>query len=137
MKNVLILCTGNSCRSQMAEGWLRFLLGEKVNVYSAGTHPERVNPFAIEAMKDVGIDISHHESNKIDDYMRLKFDFIITVCDNAKERCPYFPGHSKKIHHSFFDPANATGTDSDQLKVYIEVRDKIKEYLQKFCKDYF
>tara|TARA_B100000700_G_scaffold232076_1_gene256951 strand:+ start:93 stop:509 length:417 start_codon:yes stop_codon:yes gene_type:complete len=137
MKNVLILCTGNSCRSQMAQGWLSFLLREKVNVYSAGTHPEPVNPFAIEAMNDVGIDISYYESNKIDDYMGINFDFIITVCDNAREICPYFPSHAKKIHHSFLDPANATGTYSDQLKVYIDVRDKIKEYLQKFCEDYF
>lgn len=137
MKNVLILCTGNSCRSQMAEGWLRFFLGDIVNVYSAGTHPEAVNPLAIEAMKEAGVDISHHKSNKIDDYMEINFDFVITVCDNAGERCPYFPNTATKLHHSFPDPANATGTDSDQLKVYIEVRNKLKEYFKKFSKEHF
>ena len=136
MKKVLILCTGNSCRSQMAEGWLRFLLGDTVNVYSAGTHPEVVNPFAIQAMKAAGVDISHHTSNKIDDYMRINFDFVITVCDNARERCSYFPNTATKLHRSFPDPANATGTDSDQLKVYIEVRDQLKEYFKKFSEEH-
>ena len=137
MKKVLILCTGNSCRSQMAEGWLRYFTKEKVNVYSAGTHPEGVNPFAIQAMKAVGIDISHHTSNKIDDYMDINFDFVITVCDNARERCPYFPNTATKLHHSFADPVNATGTDSDQLKVYIEVRDQLKDYFKQFSKQNF
>ena len=136
MKKVLILCTGNSCRSQMAEGWLRYFAKDTVNVYSAGTHPEEINPLAIEAMKEAGVDISHHTSNKIDNYMEINFDFVITVCDNARERCPYFPNTATKLHRSFPDPANATGTDSDQLKVYIEVRDQLKEYFKKFSKEH-
>jgi len=121
----------------MAEGWLRFLLGDTINIYSAGTHPEEVNPLAIEAMKESGVDISHHKSNKIDDYMSINFDFVITVCDNARERCPYFSNATTKLHHSFLDPANATGTDSDQLKVYMEVRDQLKEYFKQFSEEHF
>lgn len=133
---VLILCTGNSCRSQMAEGWLRHFAGDKVQVYSAGTHPEGVNNYAIKVMKDVGIDISNHLSNNVQDYMDMSFDFVITVCDNAKERCPYFPTTSKKIHKSFYDPANAIGTYSNQLKVYKDVCNELKQYFQKFSEDY-
>ena len=137
MKKVLILCTGNSCRSQMAEGWLRFFAGDMVQAYSAGTHPEGVNPLAIHAMKTAGVDISHHTSNKIDDYMGINFDFVITVCDNPKERCPYFPKTSTKLHQSFLDPANATGTNLDQLTVYMKVRDQLKEYFKKFYEENF
>ena len=137
MKKVLILCTGNSCRSQMAEGWLRHFAGDMVQVYSAGTHPEGVNPLAIHAMQTAGVDVSHHTSNNIDDYMDINFDFVITVCDNAKERCPYLPNADRRLHQSFLDPANATGTNSDQLKVYMEVRDQLKEYFKKFTKDNF
>ncbi|MBT6808981.1 MAG: arsenate reductase ArsC [Flavobacteriales bacterium] len=137
MKKVLILCTGNSCRSQMAEGWLRHFAPDNVQVYSAGTHPEGVNPHAIHVMQTAGIDISHHTSNKIDDYMDMDFDFVITVCDNAKERCPYFPTTSTKLHESFTDPANATGTDIDQLKVYIEVRDQLEGFFKRFAEENF
>jgi len=135
MKKVLILCTGNSCRSQMAEGWLRYFAGDMVQVYSAGTHPEGVNPLAIHAMKTAGVDVSHHTSNNIDDYMDINFDFVITVCDNAKERCPYFPTTAKKQHHSLEDPANATGTDVEQLLVYRQVRDQIKDYMKEFAEN--
>jgi len=121
----------------MAEGWLNYFASNRVQVYSAGTHPEEVNPLAIYAMKIAGVDISHHTSNKIDDYIGIDFDFVITVCDNAKEKCPYFPNITTKLHHSFSDPANATGTNSDQLKVYMEVRDQLKDYFKKFTKDNF
>ena len=138
MKKVLILCTGNSCRSQMAEGWLKhFTSSENVEVYSAGTKPEVVNPYAVKVMSIEGIDISSNKSNNVDEYKDIEFNFVITVCDNAKERCPYFPNTATKLHQSFHDPANATGTDSDQLKVYMEVRDQLKEYFKKFTKDNF
>ena len=121
----------------MAEGWLRHFAGDMVQVYCAGTHPEGVNPLAIHAMKTAGVDISHHTSNKIDDYMDINFDFVITVCDNAKARCPYLPNADSRLHQSFIDPVNATGTNSDQLKVYMEVRDQLKDYFKKFTKDNF
>tara|TARA_A100001037_G_C14992011_1_gene563048 strand:- start:569 stop:985 length:417 start_codon:yes stop_codon:yes gene_type:complete len=133
MKKVLILCTGNSCRSQMAEGWLRFFSNDRIKVYSAGTHPEPVNRYAIKAMSLVGIDISKNISNNIDDFKKIEFDFIITVCDNAKERCPIFShGEAIKIHRSFSDPALATGTNEEQLNVYIDIRDQLKVFFQDF-----
>ena len=137
-KNILILCTGNSCRSQMADGWLKHLASDKLNVYSAGTHPEPVNKFAVRAMKLIGIDISQNASNGITDYIeRIEFDFIITVCDNARDRCPYFPGQNAlRLHHSFDDPAKAKGTEDQQLSVYVRVRDELKSYLMKFIIDH-
>ena len=110
MKNVLILCTGNSCRSQMAEGYMQFFAGKKATIYSAGIETHGVNPIAIEVMKEDGIDISSHTSNSIEEYRDINFDFIITVCDNAKERCPFFPSQAQKFHHTFPDPAKAKGT---------------------------
>lgn len=134
MKKVLILCTGNSCRSQMAEGWLRFFSNDHIKVYSAGTYPEPVNRFAIKAMSLVGIDISKNISNNIDDFKMIEFDFIITVCDNAKERCPVFSnGEAIRIHRSFADPALATGTNEEQLNVYIDIRDQLKVFFQDFA----
>jgi arsenate reductase (thioredoxin) len=122
----------------MAEGWLKhFTSSENVEVYSAGTKPEVVNPYAVKVMSIEGIDISSNKSNNVDEYKDIEFNFVITVCDNAKERCPYFPNTATKLHQSFHDPANATGTDSDQLKVYMEVRDQLKEYFKKFTKDNF
>ena len=132
MKKVLILCTGNSCRSQMGDGWLKHLAGDRIEVYSAGTHPEPVNPYAVKVMKSSGIDISNYNSNLIDDYIDEAFDFVITVCDNAKERCPHFPNSSIKIHHSFIDPASAKGTDAEITLVYETVRDQIRDFLIKF-----
>src|ERR1700733_12381237 len=101
MKNILVLCTGNSCRSQMAEGYLQKFAGDKAIVYSAGIETHGVNPRAIEIMKEDGIDISHHTSNHIDEYPNIDFDFVITVCDHAKEQCPYFPSSAKQFHHNF------------------------------------
>lgn len=132
MKKILILCTGNSCRSQIAEGYLRHFAGNKALVYSAGIETHGVNPRAIETMKQDGIDISTHTSNPIEEYMALDFDFLITVCDNAKESCPFFPTQAIKFHYNFPDPAKATGTEAEIQAQFAEVRDMIKEYCQNF-----
>ncbi len=134
MKKVLILCTGNSCRSQMAEGLLASF-SSNTKVYSAGTKPEKVNPFAIKAMAEIGIDISKNTSNHVDEYIAVDFDYVFTVCDNAKEICPIYPKAKQMIHKSFMDPANARGTEKEQLKVYIQVRDKISDYFKAFAKN--
>ncbi len=108
---ILVLCTGNSCRSQIAHGYLNFFGKDKVEVFSAGVETHGVNPNAIATMREEGIDISHHTSNHVDEYKDIDFDYVITVCDNAKERCPYFPARIKLVHHNFPDPAKAKGTD--------------------------
>ena len=135
MKNILVLCTGNSCRSQLAEGYLRHFAGDKANVYSAGVETHGVNPKAIKTMKEDGIDISGHTSNNILEYTDVEFDYVITVCDNAKERCPYFPSKAQKFHYNFPDPAKSTGTDEEILKAFREVREMIKVYCTNFVKD--
>ena len=135
MKKVLVLCTGNSCRSQIAEAYLRHFAGEKAEIYSAGIETHGVNPRAISAMKEDGIDISQHTSNNIDEYVNIDFDFVITVCDNAKERCPFFPPKAKKFHQNFPDPAKATGTEEAILEQFREVRQMIKSYSQEFVSD--
>ena len=132
MKNILVLCTGNSCRSQIAEGFLRHYAGEKANVYSAGVETHGVNPRAISIMNEVGIDISNHTSNHVDEYANIDFDFIITVCDNAKERCPYFPSKAERLHYNFPDPAKASGTEEEIVNEFRRVRELIDEY----CKDF-
>jgi arsenate reductase len=134
MKKVLILCTGNSCRSQMAESLLSYF-SANTKVYSAGTKPEKVNPFAIKAMAEMGIDISKNTSNHADEYANIDFDYVFTVCDNAKELCPIYPKAKQMIHHSFIDPADATGTEQEQLKVYIEVRNQLRDYFKAFAKN--
>ncbi|MBC8186466.1 arsenate reductase ArsC [candidate division KSB1 bacterium] len=125
-KKVLFLCTGNSCRSQIAEGYLRHFAGEKFEVLSAGLEPGKVNPNAILVMKEDNVDISSNTSDDINSFIKEKFDYIITVCDNAKENCPYFAGNALRIHWSFEDPADATGSDEEVLAVFREVRDQIK-----------
>ena len=135
MKKVLVLCTGNSCRSQIAEAYLRHFAGEKAAIYSAGVETHGVNPRAISTMKEDGIDISQHTSNNIDEYVNIDFDFVITVCDNAKERCPYFPTKAKKFHQNFPDPAKATGTEEAILEQFREVRQMIKNYSQQFVSE--
>ena len=110
-KKILVLCTGNSCRSQLAEGYLRHFAGDKALVYSAGVETHGVNPRAVATMQQDGIDISGHSSNNILEYTGIEFDYVITVCDNAKERCPYFPSNAQKFHYNFPDPAKATGTE--------------------------
>ncbi|MEO5581364.1 MAG: arsenate reductase ArsC [Saprospiraceae bacterium] len=135
MKRILVLCTGNSCRSQIAEGYLKHFAGNKAEIYSAGIETHGVNPKAIEIMKEDGIDISHHTSNKIDEYRKIDFDFVITVCDHANERCPYFPSKAKKFHHNFPDPAKATGSEGEIKQEFRTVREMIKEYSQNFIKE--
>jgi arsenate reductase len=132
MKKILVLCTGNSCRSQIAEGYLQYFAGKTAKVFSAGVETHGVNPKAIAVMKDDGIDISNHTSNNISEYSNIEFDYIITVCDNAKERCPYFPSKAKKFHYNFPDPAKAVGTEEDILKQFKLVRNMIKEYSKNF-----
>jgi len=131
MNKVLILCTGNSCRSQMAEGLIANAF-PKMEVYSAGTKPEKVNSFAVKAMAEMGIDISNNVSNHADEYAHIDFDYVFTVCDNAKEICPIYPKAKQLIHHSFSDPADATGTEQEQLKVYVAVRDELATYFKSF-----
>lgn len=132
MKRVLVLCTGNSCRSQIAEGYLQYFAGTKAKIYSAGVETHGVNPRAIATMKEDGIDISNHTSNNIDEYFDIDFDFVITVCDNAKERCPYFPTRAMKFHQNFPDPAKATGTEEEISNQFREVRQMIKNFAEKF-----
>ena len=136
-KKVLVLCTGNSCRSQIAEGYLRYFAEQKAEIFSAGVETHGVNPKAIETMKEDGIDISHHTSNNIDEYRNIDFDFVITVCDNAKERCPFFPTKAQKFHYNFADPAKATGNDEEISEEFRKVRQQIKEYCEKFVAENF
>lgn len=132
---VLILCTGNSARSQMAEGLLRHDAGDRFDVESAGTKPGHVRPEAIAAMRDLGIDISAHRSKHVDEFASQGFDYVLTVCDHANETCPVFPGHGTRLHHAFTDPAAATGTDAERLQLFRQVRDEIREYLRGFPPD--
>ena len=134
MKKILVLCTGNSCRSQMAEGLLTTFI-PNIKIYSAGTKPEKVNRFAIRAMAEIGIDISKYKSNHVDDYIYVDFDYVFTVCDNAKEICPIYPKAKQIIHHSFPDPACAKGSNKEQLKVYVEVRNQLSDYFKGFFGD--
>lgn len=137
MINILVLCTGNSCRSQMAHGYLEhFTNGRSVKVYSAGVETHGVNPRAIAAMQEDGIDISGHTSNHIDEYSGVDFDYVITVCDNARERCPYFPTKAQKFHHNFPDPAKATGTEAEIMEQFRDVRGMIKSYCLAFVEQH-
>ncbi len=133
MKKVLVLCTGNSCRSQLAEGYLRYFANDKAEIYSAGIETHGVNPKAIETMAADGIDISNHTSNHIDEYTNIDFDYVITVCDNAKENCPYFPTKAIKLHYNFPDPAKATGTEQEIKTEFESVRNMIKAYCYDFA----
>ena len=135
MKKVLILCTGNSCRSQIAHGYLAHFAKERAEVYSAGVETHGVNPRAIQTMKEDGIDITAHTSNNVNEYSGINFDYIITVCDNAKERCPYFPGTAKRFHYNFPDPAKATGTEEEIQAEFQRVRELIKEYILSFISE--
>ena len=131
-KRVLILCTGNSARSQMAEGLLRHMAGDRFEVASAGLEPSHIRPHAIEAMREVGIDISCHRSKSVDEFRGQEFDYVITVCDNANERCPVFPAKTQRIHWSYEDPAAAQGNEPMRLSVFRRVREEIRERLQEF-----
>jgi arsenate reductase len=132
MKNILVLCTGNSCRSQIAEGYLKHFAGDKAAIYSAGIETHGVNPKAIAVMADDHINILDHTSNHVDEYAGIPFDYVITVCDNANEACPYFPGNVQRFHHNFPDPAKATGTPEEVMQEFKRVRDMIKVYMADF-----
>jgi arsenate reductase len=131
-KKVLILCTGNSARSQMAEGLLRHDAGDRFEVESAGTKPSQVRPEAIAVMKELSIDISGHRSKSVDEFAGQSFDYVLTVCDNAKESCPVYPGHANRLHRAFEDPAAAGGSETERLAVFRRVCDQLRDYLRRF-----
>jgi len=135
MKKILVLCTGNSCRSQLAHGYLESFAAGKAMVYSAGVETHGVNPRAIAIMKEDGIDISNNTSNNVLEYQDIAMDFVITVCDNAKERCPYFPAGAQLFHYNFPDPAKATGTEEEIMAQFRTVREMIKQYCADFVKE--
>ena len=136
MKKILVLCTGNSCRSQIAEGYLKYLANGRAEIYSAGIETHGVNMKAIETMAADGIDISKHTSNNVDEYTNIDFDYVITVCDNAKESCPYFPTKAVKLHYNFPDPAKVKGTEEEVKAEFVSVRKMIKSYCENFVKEY-
>ncbi|PVH24700.1 arsenate reductase ArsC [Sphingobacterium corticibacter] len=132
MKKVLVLCTGNSCRSQIAEGYLRYFANGKALIYSAGIETHGVNPKAAQVMKEEGIDLSGHTSNHIDEYKDVDFDYVITVCDHAKESCPYIPTNALKFHYNFPDPAKAHGSEEEIMHQFRAVRQLIRDYCSDF-----
>jgi arsenate reductase len=132
-KRVLILCTGNSARSQMAEGLLRHDAGDRFEVFSAGVDPAaRVRPEAVAVMRELGIDLSQHRPKHVDEFAGKTFDYVLTVCDHAHETCPVFPGRTKMVHQSFRDPAAFHGPETERMSLFREVRDQIREYLKNF-----
>ena len=131
-ERVLILCTGNSARSQMAEGWLRHYGGDRFEVFSAGTHPSHVRPEAIAAMSELGVDLRGHRSKSVDEFAGQNFAYIVTVCDNAKENCPVFPGAAQRVHWSFDDPAAAPSDFAERVAEFRRVRDEIAMRLREF-----
>ena len=135
---VLIICTGNSCRSQMAEGWLKSMF-PTWEVFSAGTHPQKhVNPLAIKVMQERGIDISNYRPKLIDEFIYQSFDYVLTVCDSARETCPIFIGLVKhRLHHDFYDPARAQGTEEQRLRVFAKIKDEIRTWLESIFVKYF
>ena len=137
MRRILVLCTGNSCRSQIAEGYFKYFAKGEAEVYSAGIETHGVNPKAVATMKEDRIDISTHTSNKVEEYANIKFDYIITVCDNAKENCPYFPSNAKRFHQNFPDPAKFSGDEEQITEEFRKVRNMIKKYTYDFTKEYF
>lgn len=128
---VLFLCTGNSARSQMAEGYLRHAAGDRYEVLSAGVSPKGMNPLAVEAMREIGIDISQQRSKDVREYLGTAIQYVVTVCDNAKEHCPIFPGTFKFLHWGLKDPADAAGTHQEKLHVFRHVRNQIAELIEK------
>jgi len=134
-KRVLVLCTGNRCRSQMAEGWLRHFAGEWIEVRSAGTQPKGVHPLAIKVMREAGVEIGAHASEHVDKYRNQRFDAVVTVCDAAKETCPVFPNAARTIHRSFDDPDKATGDNEQVLAVFRRVRDEVRDWAQGFVSE--
>jgi len=134
-KSILVLCTGNSARSQMAEGLLKHICQNKYNVHSAGTKPSIVRPEAIKALEEIDIDISDNQSKSIDEFAGMEIDYVLTVCNNAQENCPYFPAKTKHIHHAFEDPADVVGDEEARVNAFRKVRDQIKDYLPTFLSE--
>ncbi|RSK25003.1 arsenate reductase ArsC [Hymenobacter metallilatus] len=130
--NILVLCTGNSCRSQLLHGYLEQALGDRATVYSAGVEVHGLNPRAVRVMAEDGVDISHHTSNHVDEYAHVPFDYVLTVCDHANEVCPVFPSTAQKWHHNFPDPAKATGSEQEIMQQFRSVRDQVKSYAHTF-----
>lgn len=138
MKNILVLCTGNSCRSQMAHGYLANMLGKKAEVYSAGIETHGINPGAAATMAKDGIDILHHSSNHVDEYQGISWDYIITVCDHAYENCPFIPApNATRLHHNFYDPSKFSGNVQETEAAFAKARDEIKAYCKEFVATYF
>ena len=138
MKNILVLCTGNSCRSQMAHGYLNQFAANQANVYSAGIETHGINPGAAAIMKEDGIDISQHTSNHVDEYAEVNFDYIITVCDHANENCPFIPStNAVRLHHNFYDPSKLIGTDEEKHAAFLKARTEIKDYIKAFVSERF
>lgn len=135
MKKVLFLCTGNSCRSQMAEGFLRHLAGGQFEVFSAGVMPIGVNSLTIKVMAEAGINIASQRSKSVKEFLGRKFDYVVTVCDNAREVCPVFPGECKKLHWNLDDPARASGSGQERVNAFKRIRDQIKTHTELFLKD--
>jgi len=131
-KKVIFICTGNACRSQMAEGLLRHMAGDKFEVYSAGSHPSRLHPASVAVMAEWGIDIARHTAEPIDDYLETGIDIVITVCDNAQQICPTFPGNVKRIHWGLDDPYHGWGAEPEDLLPYREIRDELKDRIKVF-----
>lgn len=134
-KRVLILCTGNSCRSQMAEGLINHFLGHSWEAFSAGTHPTKVNPYAVRCMQEIGIDISRNRSKGVEEFLNQRFDWVITVCSDAEQNCPFFPGAVNRAHIGFDDPAKATGTEAEIMQEFRRVREEIRERLLSFLQE--
>ena len=136
MKNVLVLCTGNSCRSQMAHGYLNHFQDKLAKIYSAGIETHGLNPDAVAIMKEDGVDISHHTSNHVDEYAGIEWDYIITVCNHAKEHCPFIPSkNARRLHQNFADPSKVKGSEGEIREAFIETRDEIKEFCHDFVKE--
>lgn len=135
MKKILILCTGNSARSQMAEGLLKHITKNECEVFSAGTKPSIVRPEAIEALREIGIDISENRSKSVEEFAAEEIDYVLTVCDNASENCPFFPAKTRLIHHSFEDPAAVEGEKETRLEAFRKVRDEIEKYLRQIVEN--
>jgi arsenate reductase len=137
LKNILVLCTGNSCRSQLLHGYLQQLLGEQARVYSAGVEVHGLNPRAVRVMAEDSVDISQHTSNHVEEYTQVPFDYVLTVCDHANEICPVFPSSAQKLHHNFPDPAKATGSEEEIMQQFRRVRGQVKQYAQEFAEANF
>lgn len=136
MKNILVLCTGNSCRSQMAHGYLEQFTKNKATIYSAGIETHGLNQNAVTIMEEDGIDISHHTSNHVDKYANIDFDYIITVCDHAKENCPFIPSKNAiRFHHNFSDPSKVEGKEVEKHIAFLKARNEIKDFCREFVKE--